>query len=187
MKRLVAITALVGAFTASHANLIVNGGFEDNPYPNDYYVTNPTITGWTIDPFGNVAGLGAGYLGDPTQEIDLSGVYDGPNSGDAGAGINQTITDTVGQTYFAKFEVTIPASGQVEYYLDNTLIASHLGTGDYSYTFVGTGSDNLNFISESGNTTHLDNVSVSVPGPAAALVPCFGLGLSFLRRRRSSN
>ena len=184
MKRLIVISALIGAFSLSHANLVVNGDFESDPYPaNGFLAPLTSLTGWNIDPLGNVAGLGTGYLGDPSQAIDLSGVSDG-----TGSGINQTLTDSAGREYDLTFDVYVPYSGAITYSLNGVAVASGLGAGSYSYSFFSTGSDNLNFTSDYGNTTHLDNVVVdAVPGPAAALIPGLGMGWSFISRRRRSS
>jgi len=168
------------AASANAANLVVNGAFEDVTYSGAVQLA--TLPGWNINGVGNVAGLQAGYLGAPTQMIDLSGYYDGTG----GSGINQTVTTVASGSYSVSFDVFTPYAGTVSFKLNNNLIASGLTTGSYSYTFTGTGADNIDFISDFGNTTHLDNVSVqAVPEP----ITMFTLGagaLALVRRRRNA-
>lgn len=172
--------AAVLATSAQAANLIVNGDFETDSYSGAVQLT--TLTGWNINGVGNVAGLQAGYLGAPTQQIDLSGYYDG----NAGSGINQTVSTAAAGSYAVNFDVFTPYAGTVTFKLNNSVIATGLSTGSYSYTFTGTGADNVEFISDFGNTTHLDNVSVeAVPEPISMLT--LGAGaLALLRRRRNA-
>ena len=167
------------ATSAQAANLVVNGDFESDSYSGAVQLN--ALTGWNINGVGNVAGLQAGYLGAPTQQIDLSGYYDG----NAGSGINQTLS-TSATTYAVNFDVFTPYAGTVTFKLNNSVVATGLSTGSYSYTFAGTGSDNIEFISDYGNTTHLDNVSVeAVPEPISMLT--LGAGaLALLRRRRNA-
>jgi len=165
---------------AQAANLVVNGDFEAVKYNNADKLT--TLPGWNINNVGNVAGLKSGYIGGVTQKVDPSGYYDGT----AGSGINQTIATQISRRYTVTFEVYVPISGAVSFKLNNNLLASGLKTGSYSYTFTGTGADNIKFLSDYGNTTHLDNVSVqAVPEP----ISMFTLGagaLALVRRRRSA-
>jgi hypothetical protein len=167
------------ATSAQAANLVVNGDFETDSYNGAIKLTS--LSGWNINGVGNVAGLKNGYLGGVTQQIDLSGYYDGTG----GSGINQTLATNV-TTYLVNFDVFTPISGKVTFKLNNNVIASGLSTGSYSYSFVGTGSDNIKFVSDFGKTTHLDNVSVeAVPEPISMLT--LGAGaLALLRRRRNA-
>ena len=165
---------------ANAVSLVANGDFEADSYSGA--VQLGSLTGWNIDGTGNVAGLEAGYLGAPTQMIDLSGYYDGTG----GSGINQTVTTVAAGSYAVSFDVFTPYAGTVTFKLNNNVIATGLSTGSYSYVFTGTGADNIDFISDFGNTTHLDNVSVqAVPEP----ISMFTLGagaLALVRRRRNS-
>ena len=186
LKRYFSVCALVCAFGAAHANLLVNGNIDTDFYAPNTAPQLSSLTGWNIDPVGNVAGIGVGYLSSPTQMIDLSGYYDQPNTGSQGSGINQTISDVVGQQYTVTFVTYIPYSGAIGLYLNNNLVLNNLGNGNNSYQFKGTGSDNLNFISDYGNTTHLGSVDVvATPEPSTALIPAAALGLALFRRRRA--
>lgn len=93
---------------AEGQNLIMNGGFENDPLldPNDPTLTNPNITGWTK----------SGDLGDP---IDTSGIRlsNFPNTGNQGVSLgnlsninylSQSIPTVRGQYY------------QLTYYLAST-------------------------------------------------------------------
>lgn len=176
------IFSFVALFAAgAHAtNLVVNGDFEAESYSGAVQISS--LYGWNINGVGNVAGLQAGYLGAATQMIDLSGYYDGT----AGSGINQTVTTTPAGQYAVNFDVYTPYGGTVTFKLNNNVIATGLSTGSYSYSFSGTGADNIDFISDYGITTHLDNVSVqAVPEP----ISMFTLGagaLALVRRRRNA-
>lgn len=187
MKSVLLLGELLGLTCLSGANLIVNGDFESDPYPPGGFVQLASLTGWTIDPIGDVDGLGAGYLGDLSQAIDLSGTWDG-----SGSGISQTVSDVDGALYSVSFDVIIPIYGAINFSMDGTVVASNLtgpwGTGTrYTYGFVGAGTDTLDFTSDYGNTTHLDNVDVE-PVPEPASLGFLGLTVlgALLRRTRTN-
>jgi hypothetical protein len=168
------------ATSANAVNLVVNGDFETDAFAG--HSTLSSLSGWNINSIGNVAGVPVGYISAPSQQVDLSGFYDGTG----GSGINQTVTTVASGAYSVKFDVYTPFNGTVSFKLNNNLVATGLTTGTYSYTFTGTGADNIDFISDYGNTTHLDNVSVqAVPEP----ITMFTLGagaLALVRRRRNA-
>jgi hypothetical protein len=169
---------VVGA--SAHANLIVNGDFEADAYTPGGYNVLSSLTGWNILGTGNVAGIGVGYLSATSQEIDLSGISDG-----YGSGIEQTIATSNSQVYTLSLDVRIPIGNSVELRRNGVTFATGVLGGTHSYEFTGSGLDTITLVTESGNTTHVDNVAVeAVPEPASMAV--LGLGLAAAARRRRS-
>lgn len=108
MKRLAILVSFVCASVGAYANLILNGGFEQYVHPlNSYTLVNAGniatyIPNWHyVGPSThNIALLGANYLGQPTQEVDVSGGSDIVPSG-----LYQSVATTAGQTYSLTFQV----------------------------------------------------------------------------------
>lgn len=207
MNRLiVAAIAISIAAPASALNLIQNGGFEQHQIANNTWAavnatTNPTfLPSWTY--FGssnhNVALTGAGYLGQASQQVDVSGGSDTVPSG-----IFQSITTVVGQLYQLTFQVFTGGTSHtggvnMNVYSGGINGASLLGASNlqgnavngpgglktYTYGFVATGTTTtVAFSMFSRPVSQIDNISVqAVPEPIT-----MGLGLAaaglFARRR----
>ncbi|RYG43612.1 hypothetical protein EON79_16660, partial [bacterium] len=155
---------------AASANLVVNGDFESDAYPaNGYQNITGSFTGWTVIG-ANVAGLGTGYLTSPSQEMDLSGTVD-----TSGTGITQTIATTVGQSYELTAEIYAGAgftgyNGGVDILVNGVTVATNAQGANsiFSYTFTAGASTELTFLSNNGNVSHVDNITLNaVPEPAS--------------------
>ncbi len=182
MRYLLASLAFVGIGALGFSDLVVNGDFEADLYADGTAPTIATLTGWAIGSTGNVHGVGTGYLSSDSDQLDVSGYADV-----AGSGISQTLTTLIGTTYTLSFQLYVPLSGSIEVKNNGSALATGLASsGLYSYSFVGTGSDTIEFVNlGTGNTTHLDDVSVeAVPEPATLAV--LAIGLAAARRRRAS-
>lgn len=178
--------------SAAHANLVVNGDFEMPTYTANGYDSIDSsnqatmLPGWTV--INEVAGIGTGYLGAPSQEVDLSGARDLP-----GSGIFQTLNLVAGQTYDVSFDyfTGVPTySGDVSAWVGSQTLASNLTSGSRT-TFTGSfvavgGGEDLKFIGTSP-VSHIDNVSVVAAVPEPASMIALGLGaLGLIRRKKNA-
>ena len=190
----VALGALLAS--AAHANLLVNGSFEDGVFVNQGNQTmslapgSSVIAGWTVltdatawinagNPFGLAASDGSRFL-------DLTNY----SAGAPFAGLSQTFATTAGATYTLSFDL----GGSNAWGRPDALIASAAGTSttfttgpastttpnnDWyheSMTFTATGATTTLTLqgSAGGNYIGLDNVVVdllSAPGPTPDPVP----------------
>ena len=184
------LTTLCAAtcFASAQANLVVNGDFETDSYPGGTAVNlaagSGSLTGWTV--IGNAAGLGVGFNGNPTQELDLSGFEDRPNTG-----ISQALNTTAGAPYTLTFNVYTNGSSSVDLFLDGNPLETQITGGrsdvkTFSFNAASTTTE-LTFLSHGGNVSHVDNVSVTsatpVPEPASLVALSAG-GVALLRRRK---
>ncbi len=183
--KILAMVPFLALAAVSSANLVVNGDFQSSTFSAPYQtLTGSQLPGWTI--VGrDVAGIVSPYLNAPNQEIDLSGVTDAtPGT----TGISQTIATVAGRFYTLSFDVYAGSSftgynGGVDYMLNGNTVATNLqgSRSTFNFGFVATGSSTtLAFMSNNGNVSHIDNVSLSTPAPGAAIA--FAVGA--IRRRR---
>lgn len=194
----VVLAALLAAAGAAHANLLVNGSFEDGVFVNQGNQTmslapgSSVIAGWTVvtdstawinagNPFGLAASDGSRFL-------DLTNY----SAGAPFAGLSQSFATTAGATYTLSFDL----GGSNAWGRPDALIASAAGTSasfttgpasattpnnDWyheSMTFTATGTTTTLTLqgSAGGNYIGLDNVVVDLlseagPGPTPDPVP----------------
>ena len=208
-QRILLSIALLFFHGFAHANLIVNGSFED-PFIgsagfNTLGVGDTSITGWevsatTIQHIGTLLWNAS----DGMNSIDLDG-----NAGDAG-GIRQSFSTVAGQEYRLMFDLAgnpalgrprvkdmrVSADGQFADFTFDTTNTDTINMGWTTIEWAFTADDaeaTLEFLSLStgpvtGWGAAIDNVSVSVvPIPMAALLfPC-GLiaGIGWMRHQRA--
>jgi hypothetical protein len=191
-----ALATLLAATGAAHANLLVNGSFEDGVFVNQGNQTmspgigSTVISGWTVvtdatawinagNPFGLAASDGSRFL-------DLTNY----SAGAPFAGLSQSFATTAGATYTLSFDL----GGSNAWGRPDALIASAAGTSatfttgpasattpnnDWyheSMTFTATGATTTLTLqgSAGGNYIGLDNVVVDLlsgPGPTPDPVP----------------
>ncbi len=188
-----AVLGLVALSAVSSANLVVNGDFQAASYPNNGF-TSPlsSLAGWTILSAGNVAGIGLGYLGAPSQEIDVSGTADAANGG-----ISQSLSTLNGYFYEVKFDIYTGfgrnQTGGVNASFGSNNLGTNLqgqnsGNGRKTYMFTvqaGSNSEAIKFVNaNTGRVAHVDNVSVTQVVPEPATMAGMSMFLLALARKR---
>jgi len=180
--------------SSAHANLIVNGSFEDNTVANGSWAWFPSsaVNGWdgsNVEIWHNLFGIAAPN-GQQFAELNA----DGPNTG--AWSIFQTFNTVVGQTYNVSFDYRAREStdkftfsvGTLNALINNTDTSSwKLFTGSFVANALTT---TLTFTSLNAGTLGnlLDDVQVnaraSVPESSTLLLFVVGvLGLGFARRK----
>jgi hypothetical protein len=201
----------MGAASAAHANLLVNGSFENGAFVNQGNDTmspgvgSTVITGWTVvtdvtawigptNPFGLTASQGSYFL-------DLTNYQPGPPF----AGVSQAIATIPGAVYSLSFDL-----GSSNFWgRPDSLSASAAGTS-HSFVSPSTGTNNdwthesMQFTATGATTTvllqgtgginyiGLDNVDVelvslpAVPEPETWALLLGGIGALAGRLRRAS-
>lgn len=212
MKKILALGLVFAALCGSaQANLLTNGGFEDDPAGTFITVPPSTLTGWTVGLVGVDVVNGTAYAVGPAQEginfLDLDGTP-GPGS------ISQSFATVAGAQYTLTFYYANNFQNQsnpsADVQIDGATIDTISHTGSVggnlnwtfaSYVFTATNANTtLSFIS---NTTAggvnadfggilLDDIIVVAGGgpvvPEPASMSVVGLGLaglvgSVIRRR----
>jgi hypothetical protein len=185
---LIGAAAILAAGSASAANLLVNGSFETGDFTGWFNTGNTGLT--------SVQGPGSVYAAQDGSHY----VYFGAVGSDYG--LNQTFSDTAGQSYIVSYWVAANEGGtsDVNAYINGTLLQSINPVPiqpytEYSFSFVGTGSDTLTLgLRDDPSFDALDNVSVTatsagVPEPAAwamMISGLFGMGVALRSRKRAA-
>lgn len=211
--RSLALSLVIAAPLAAHANLLVNGGFEADTLERGSWTVLAGLTGWNADASSGVelrnAAAGFAHGGANFVELDTNpgrfGNSDFDNS--TNSAIWQTVSTQAGASYDLSWFYS-PRSGvaadsnDVLVYWNGTLLTGNSGSGvglaehrwtEFSFTVIGTGSDTLRFAA-GGNADRLggslDSVSLTsaVPEASSWLMMLGGLAalasLSSLSRRR---
>ncbi len=200
------LAAALVAGPATAANLLVNGGFENQTFPGTtfgYYnlgggdATNPVPAGfgWTV-PINNVDLIDNGaytpfLAGGGAYQLDLVG------NGSTGA-ISQSFATVLGQTYRVVLNYSANGSGrQAEVLVDGNAVGSLINGNPakwqkFTTTFAGTGATTVFTINETigggfGGVA-LDNIAVNaVPEPATWALMLGGFGMvGFAMRKRQT-
>ena len=193
------IIALICCMPAYSANLVQNGSFESPALSADYFCfTNSTVLSWT-----STAGAGHGscYINDGTGGFPLA--FAGSqfmyvnDFGDAGTGVQQSLSLTAGLSYSLTFSSSGLGGGTAGLNVALGTFTSSIGprvptaweTYSYLYTPATTGIAVLKFTSATSGVVSIDAVSVDVspvPEPSATLLLAGGLvALAILVRRQS--
>ncbi len=184
IKKIAMATLVAASLIAStaHAELVSNGGFETG-----------TLSGWTQ---GGNTGY-TGVTGSPYAHTGTYGLYLGPVG--SNGSLSQTLVTTNGATY--RLDYWLASDGGTPNGFSAMIGSSTLfaqtniaaqGFTEYSFSFVGTGSDTLTFAFRNDPSyLSLDDISVvqtnAVPEPASLLLLGLGLaGLATSHRRKTA-
>lgn len=195
----------------SHANLLVNGSFENGsfaPDGNGFMSLPPgstAITAWTTFSaeivWASSSNVSSWSASDGNFFLDLTGYHDSSPYG----GVDQTFTTVAGTAYHVTFDLSVNQSSSVSRGPITVRVAatgnafedftydppgSGIQWGSFAYDFVASGSSTdlsfLGTLSTGGATINLDNVQVnSVPEPSSLVLAVVAVGgLALIRRVR---
>ncbi|MBS1707159.1 MAG: DUF642 domain-containing protein [Armatimonadetes bacterium] len=199
--RLASLFVLVAGAMSAHANLIVNGSFEDGNFvPNGDNTMSlaagaTDITGWKVvnDPVAWIADpnpFNGWHATDGVKSLDLTGY------GGGYGGVAQDIATIAGHQYHLEFDF-----GVHQAYGDAS-VSVNVGTGDTGYTlhsengvlwerilydftaFADTTTLSLIHNFDGGQGTGIDNVVLVETVPEPATLSLLALAPLALRRRR---
>lgn len=191
----VAVLCLALSPITAHANLIVNGGFEDPVISDfDWEIYSGGIPGWSTT-FGPGIEIQRNVAGSPFeghQHVEL----DSNNN----SGMSQSVATTAGASYLLSFAYSprpnvASASNGIELWLDGVLRDTFTGDGIgdtnwavRSYSVIGDGSTLIEFRAVGTNESlggYLDDVRLTIPEPGTlALSGLAVAALALLRRRK---
>jgi len=197
-KILFALAVSVATVATAHANLIVNGSFEDVTLPSQNWGLFSAINGWTLGSgspdfeigLGSVYGV-TGYVGNNVMEMDSTG--------------NVTVDQSVGTTgnytlslLYAQRSGVSPTSGSFEIWWNGSLVASLSPTSTamtlYSTTVAGLASNTLELRGTGTQDQYgaiVDDVQLAaVPEPStcvAGALLMLPFGVQIIRRLRTRN
>jgi hypothetical protein len=203
MKHFLLVAALALAPACAHAdtNLLVNGDFSGGTYSNqDPLNHNNAPNGWIVTPgwfFLTEAGF-TNHVDCQDATCESHELHFANFLGDPLAGLSQSFNDIPGATYQVTFWLRFPAccgsftasiNGVAGFQTISDPLAPPIIQGNEQFLFIGSGSDTLAFVAESGlSDAILRDVAVNaVPEPstwAMMLIGFAGVGFMTYRRKK---